>query len=209
MQKKLTKEQRKIVEDNHSLIYGFCKLYKLDLDDVYDLLSIALCRSAMCYNSQKGYSFSTYTFQVFRRVLEREQQRNFRQKRIPESKVVSLSTPINSTHTNFNETMQVEECISSDPVSFDRHLLFKDFMDWMNNHLNKKEIKTVQYILAGLTQQEIGNIENITYQGVQYRLRSIAKKIKRSNSKIIIDLIDGLKESNKEQGTIKCTYFKI
>ena len=40
MQEKLTNEQRKLVEENYNLIYGFCALHKIDKDEYSDILSL-------------------------------------------------------------------------------------------------------------------------------------------------------------------------
>lgn len=189
----LTEEQRKMVEENHSLIFGFCRTYQLDVDEVYDILSIALCRSAMGYDPAQGQAFSTYVFQVFRRAVGRERQRNFRQKRIPESKLVSLSEPVKSVSVGADEAMTLGECIEDSSVYFNRRLFLQDFLNWAENHLSEKEMNTIKYILAGLTQQEIADLEHITYQGVQLRIKSIVKKVKRADCQNIRDIIDGLR----------------
>lgn len=51
---RLTEEQSKIVEENHSLIYWYSHLAGLNLADWYDLLAIELCYSVMKYDSTKG-----------------------------------------------------------------------------------------------------------------------------------------------------------
>lgn len=56
---RLSDEQRQIVEDNHNLIYWYCNLKNLDLEEWYDLLCIELCFTVMKYDPEKG-SLSNY-----------------------------------------------------------------------------------------------------------------------------------------------------
>lgn len=61
---KLTDEQRKIVEENHNLIYSYCKYKKLNIDEYYGDLAIALCKVVINYNNQKS-KISTYIYKAF------------------------------------------------------------------------------------------------------------------------------------------------
>ena len=56
---RLTEEQKKIVEENHNLIYWYINKNKLDVNDYYDLLAIELCNTAMKHNAERG-SFANY-----------------------------------------------------------------------------------------------------------------------------------------------------
>ena len=55
----LTKEQQKMVEENHDLIYWYANIKKLNLENWYDLLAIELCGVVLKYNPKKG-SLSNY-----------------------------------------------------------------------------------------------------------------------------------------------------
>ena len=51
---KLTAEQQKIVAENHKLIYWYANLYRLDLDEWYDILAIELCVAVQKYDPELG-----------------------------------------------------------------------------------------------------------------------------------------------------------
>lgn len=55
----LTDEQRKLVEENHSLIYWYLNRRGLDHSEYYDLLAIELCLTVANYNPDRG-SLSNY-----------------------------------------------------------------------------------------------------------------------------------------------------
>lgn len=68
---KLTLEQQKIVEDNHSLIYGFANKHGLDLEKYYGVLAIALCKAVSIYDDTKG-KLSTLVYKTMRNEVSQE-----------------------------------------------------------------------------------------------------------------------------------------
>ena len=64
---RMTDEQRKLVEDNHNLIYGFLNKKELT-DDYYDIVALGLCKAAMNYDESKG-RFSTLAFKCMDREI--------------------------------------------------------------------------------------------------------------------------------------------
>lgn len=63
---KMNSTQRKLVEDNHKLIYSFLQRHNLPLDaeeDWYGTAALGLCKAAVLYNPDKG-AFSTYAYQA-------------------------------------------------------------------------------------------------------------------------------------------------
>lgn len=65
---KLTEEQSKIIEDNHNLIYGYCKAKNIDPEEYYGDLAINLCKSVQTYDEKKG-KLSTYVYNNFNKIL--------------------------------------------------------------------------------------------------------------------------------------------
>lgn len=57
----LNKEQQKLVETNHNLIYSFAKSNNIDVEEFYDVLAIGLCKAALVYDENKGM-FSTLAY---------------------------------------------------------------------------------------------------------------------------------------------------
>lgn len=69
----LNDEQRKLVEDNHNLIWWFIH-YKCPsapyIDDIYGMLAIVLCNCALKYDPEKG-AFSTLVTRAFSNIVAR------------------------------------------------------------------------------------------------------------------------------------------
>lgn len=57
---KLTKSQRKLVEDNHNFIYYFLRRHNLNIEEWYDTCAIGMCRAAMNFQPEKGFQFLTF-----------------------------------------------------------------------------------------------------------------------------------------------------
>ena len=77
--KQLNKEQQKLVEDNHNLIWSFMNKNKLStnaVEDWYGACAEALCRAAMFYNPDKNVKFNTLAYICMKnemvRVLEKK-----------------------------------------------------------------------------------------------------------------------------------------
>lgn len=70
---RLNDEQRKLVEDNHNLIWWFihnkCPSAPY-IDDIYGMLAIVLCNCALKYNPERG-AFSTLVIRSFRSMIAR------------------------------------------------------------------------------------------------------------------------------------------
>ena len=85
---KLNDEQRKLVADNHKLIYFYAHKHNVDVDEYYDLLALALCQAAYNYDKTKG-AFSTIAI----RTMELKMLNEYRiydgsyKKNIPKNKI--------------------------------------------------------------------------------------------------------------------------
>ena len=64
----LSAEQRKLVEDNHNLIYGFIHRHNLPVDEYYGVLAIGLCKAAHNFKIGKC-TFGTYAEYMFKHEL--------------------------------------------------------------------------------------------------------------------------------------------
>ena len=63
MTAKLTPEQRQTVADNHNLIYGFLRQYRLPVEDYYSAAAVGLCRAVATYDPARGCTLSTWAYQ--------------------------------------------------------------------------------------------------------------------------------------------------
>ena len=59
----LNEQQKKLVEQNHKLIYYTLKKYKLNQEEYYDILAIGLCKAAIKFDPERS-KFSTFAMKV-------------------------------------------------------------------------------------------------------------------------------------------------
>lgn len=73
----LTDGERKLVEDNHDLIYMMADCLELDTDEYYGLLAIGLCHAAQKYKKRKrAYDFTDYAkIIMMREVIDYQYER--------------------------------------------------------------------------------------------------------------------------------------
>lgn len=93
MSQTLNDAQRKLVEDNHNLIYSFLNSHNLSLDaveDWYGTAAIGLCKAAMIYDEKKGYKFATLAYIV----MDNEVKKEMRNSRKCVSNTLSLDAPV-------------------------------------------------------------------------------------------------------------------
>lgn len=82
---KLTEEQKKLVEDNYGLIFGFVRKHNLNFDEWHGVLSESLCKSASSFDPEKNLAFSTYAYGLFKKKLADFYRNRFAiKKNIPE-----------------------------------------------------------------------------------------------------------------------------
>lgn len=67
----LNDEQRKLVADNHNLIYQYLIDNNLPQDEYYDIAAIGLCKAALKYDTSKG-AFSTYVYKAIKNNISRD-----------------------------------------------------------------------------------------------------------------------------------------
>ena len=69
--RKLTKEQQKIVEDNHNLIYDFLHRRGLNVEEYYGIVAESLCKAVLNWDESKG-TLSTLFYIVARNDIYKE-----------------------------------------------------------------------------------------------------------------------------------------
>lgn len=95
MSNTLNEKQRKLVEDNHNLIYAFLKKKNLSLnatEDWYGTAAIGLCKAAMTFDETKGSNFSTLAYIC----MDNEVKQIMRKERKLAKPVVSLDEELES-----------------------------------------------------------------------------------------------------------------
>ena len=168
----LDEQQKKLVEQNHNLIYHTLHKYKLNEEEYYDILAIGLCKAAI-YFDPKQSKFSTFAIKVmYNEFLQHDRNENANKRKV------------NKNTLSLNYIMR-------DPKNQDRKCEFGElltdgrepFMDVI--HMNLKDILTKQELLVcrlsydGYSQTQIGEKLGVTQSYVSRLLKKARIKLEK------------------------------
>lgn len=166
---KLTSEQAKLVEENHNLIYSYAHTHKLDLEEWYGVLALALCYAASTFTPDKS-NLSTWYYVVAGHRVACAYRDKQAKKRIPKSLTVSLSD-----ESNKYENLTLADCIMDNTINLAVALEFKEAFSEISGV--DKEIVIMR--LCGLTQQKIAENLGVSPSAISRRLQVIKDKLKQ------------------------------
>ena len=164
----MTEEQKKLVEDNHNLIYFVLHKHNLPIDEYYDILAISLCKSGIHYDENKS-KFSTFAVYNMEQDLKMEFRRNDALKR-SKYETISYNTPVQGV-----DKLELGDMISNNSDILD-YIILIDFKKF-----TEKEKKLLNLINCGYTQKEIGNIMKISQPHVSRLINKLRRKIEDEN----------------------------
>ena len=168
---KLTEEQKKLVEENHSLIYWFAKKYHIPIEDYYDVLAQGLCMAAYHYDPSKC-SFSTYAYLCMNTEMHVEYRKTLRKSEIPQGNIF-----------HYENAWQLSDLIPTNEKTENKvidRISYENLISLLNDILNDKDKEVLSYILNGLTMREIAKIEGTSHQAIHNRMKKIRDKVKKS-----------------------------
>ena len=176
---KLNDEERKLIENNYGLIFSFAIKKNLELDEVYGELATGMCYAAHMFNPDRG-KFSTFAYYCMNSELNKSYKLKNRNKRIPNEKIDHYDKM-----TMFErESLWEISDLNKDPIGnrTDRKALditnYNDKIKRISDILTDKERVVLYYKINELTNEEIGEILNVTHQCVTSRIKSIREKVK-------------------------------
>jgi RNA polymerase sigma factor (sigma-70 family) len=168
---KLTENQSKLVEQNHNLIYGFAKKYNLDIEEWYGVLALALCKTALSFDSEKA-KFSTLYYLCASQCVEVEKRKERTQKRIPKESCISLDEPIDDTD------LTLKTCLADTRIDFVKDLELKEQLYTLLKTLSERDKKILRLVQLGVPQEVIGKIAGMSQSNVSRKLNQLRKKLK-------------------------------
>ena len=169
----MTEEQKKLAEENHSLIYFYARKYhisKKDFEDMYGILAIGLCKAARDYDESRGSAFSTvamgYMLNECRNAYRCDKYKNGKLNICSYNNIFPLSDDDGTA-----EYINVIEGKSD--VWDDINLIeFNQFDEQL------RKIAYLSYL--GYNQQEIAEKVEITQSLVSRKLKKIRKEIENA-----------------------------
>ena len=168
----LTDEQRKVVEENHNLIYKVLNDHCLDVDEWYDVAAIGLCKAAQLFKPESGFKFSTYAYTSIYNVVCRQIIASKTEHRLPPGGGLLY---LEEKYGNFEEDNKLEDLIPASNNSFvDDIITINDFKESLKK-LNSRDQEIILLLADGYTYQAAGDTLGVSRE----RVRQIAVKYAR------------------------------
>lgn len=158
----MTNEQKKMVENNHALIYLVIRSLGLPVEEHYDLGAIGLCNAAINYVPEK-YAFTTYACRCIKNEIIHDYQSRNREKRINNEYLISYDIPVLSADDN--ERITLIDCIKSNE-SVENEAISRVMYDELVRELGVTDSSILKFFRLGLKQTEIAKITGVTQQNV-------------------------------------------
>lgn len=170
--KPLTNEQKELVTENHNLIYAYAHKKDISLDEYYGILAIGLCKAAKAFDKSKG-EFSTIAYRCMENELCTYWKSMQSKSTIPEDLV--LSYDVTKTKEDFDNQNNFLENFPDNQSYNDMMYAIMSFE--FTERLTDKESIIFQYLLDGLTHNEIANKLGCKRQSVAYHINNIRNKV--------------------------------
>ena len=172
MCEKLTKEQKKLVEENHNLIYSFAHKNNLNVNEYYDILAIGLCDAAQTFDENRG-AFSTVAYHCMKNRLYKYWDRFKNKNMIPENIVVSYDAPM-AEDDSIGLGYYLDVLANSDSTYdiVESNILKTELL----NIFNGADRVVLDCIVNGETYREIAKRIGCTHQMIGLRVKRIRKK---------------------------------
>ena len=169
--KRLTEEQRELVNNNIGLVKKFIEKNRLKYDDRYDLICIALCEAAITFNPEKG-KFSTHAFWKMQQKLTNEATNMNRNKRGNNDKPMRLDQTVRVE----NEDYTLAELVASEDNVEESAMLRRNMADMMKRLTQTEQIIAAE-LAKGATQKEIGNKMGLSQQAINAYIKVMRSRL--------------------------------
>lgn len=165
----LNDEQRQMVVDNEKLIWWTMKRFGVsDIDDIYSILALGLCKAAFTYKKEKG-EFSTWAITIMEMEIKLEFRRRNTNIRRLNYETFSYNSIIpngkNKNDIEFLETIQGKSDVWEDLVNIDFSCL------------TDTEKQIVKLICEGYNQMEMKEIMGLSQSYISRIITRIKKKL--------------------------------
>lgn len=98
MRSALTDVQKKLVEENHHVIYAVCKKMSVPVVDVYDAGALALCAASQSFKDESERFFS-YAYVAVKRAIKKELTRHGKEIPVESLQIISEDRAFEQTDT--------------------------------------------------------------------------------------------------------------
>lgn len=185
----LNDEQRKLVADNHNLIYQYLIDNNLPQDEYYDIAAIGLCKAALEYDTSKG-AFSTYVYRAIKNNISRDKVTEKRHTVSAMSYNVTASVHGEETDVEYIETFLSNTDVENENVT-------KTFFKWFIEYMSLRELQIMYCKSKNMTDREIGKKYNVTHAAISSVWRRIKNAYKNNDRVYTVKRVYDIKDEEK------------
>lgn len=185
----LNNEQRKLVEDNHNLIYQYLIDNNLPQDEYYDIAAISLCKAALKYDTSKG-AFSTYVYRAIGNNISRARVNEKRHTVSAMSYNVMASINGEETDVEYIETFFSNTNVENENVT-------KTFFKWFIEYMSLRELQIMYCKSKNMTDREIGKKYNVTHAAISSVWRRIKNAYKNNDRVYTVKRVHDIKDEEE------------
>lgn len=165
----MTEKEKRLVEENHNLIYFYLNRHNLDAEEFYDIAAIGLIEAARTYKEEKA-NFSTYAVFCIGNEIKTEYKKRTLKREIPKSLIMSESQAIG----NLENTYLTK--IKSKTENLEEKICTEDLIKKTMRKLDDRKKKIMIMLIDGYKMSDIAKELNVSHQRVQ-QIRKDIKKV--------------------------------
>ena len=185
----LNDEQRKLVADNHNLIYQYLIDNNLPQDEYYDIAAIGLCKAALKYDASKG-AFSTYAYRAIKNNISRDKVTEKRHTVNAMSYNVTASVHGEETDVEYIETFLSNTDVENENVT-------KTFFKWFIEYMSLRELQIMYCKSKNMTDREIGKVYHVSHAAISRVCRRIKNAYKNNDRVYTVKRVYDIKEEEE------------
>lgn len=170
---KLSEDHKRLVEENHKLIYDYLWRKKLSIEEYYGLAAIGLCKAAATYNADKA-AFSTYAYMCIANEIKQCLRQYHSDKHIPDELIGSLQYVVDLGDNDIT----LEDCIG-DVIDIEEEAIINDALDKFYSGLSDRERLILSLHHSGYKQREISKLVGINQPQVSRIIDKLRNRYKR------------------------------
>ena len=155
----MTEEQKRLIEDNHNLIYGFLHKNKLDPEDYYDLAAIGLCKAAIGYDETVS-KCSSFAYSTMFNECMLEKRKDVRKSTVPSAQILYSDEKVKGLDDTSTATY-IDTLPSADDVVGE--VLLKVSIEEFLANATEREKGIINSYLRGLRTPEVCEENGISH----------------------------------------------
>lgn len=169
----MTEEQKRLVEENHKLIYDYLWKKNLSIEEYYDLAAIGLCKAAITYDGNKA-AFSTYAYRCMANEIGCHFRKYYADRHIPDELIGSLQHIVELGDND----VTVEDRIG-DVIDVEEEAILNDALDKFYYRLTDRERLILSLHRSGYKQKEISKRVGIKQPQVSRIIDKLRNRYRR------------------------------